>query len=130
MKSLRAATWIMIIAAVFFLGACSSGGGGTDSTSSITGDTGTLSLKLVDKTTQEYAAVYVTIKEVQVCMETGNSNGVDDDAECEWKTIETLDKTYNLLDLVNGVMETLGQENLEPGTYHPDAVDSGRYARW
>jgi hypothetical protein len=118
MKNLRAAIWIMIIAAVFFMSGCSGGGGGTDSTSSITGDTGTLSLKMVDKTTQEYAAVYVTIKEVQVCMETGNSDGVDDDAECEWKTIETLDKTYNLLDLVNGVMATLGQENIETGTYN------------
>ena len=114
MKNLRTATWIMIIAAVFFLSACSSGGGGTDSTSSITGDTGTLSLKLVDKTTQEYAAVYVTIKDVQVCMEIVEA----DDTECEWKTIETLNKTYNLLDLVNGVMETLGQENLESGTYN------------
>lgn len=113
MKISRQAIWIMIIAAAFFLGACSSGGGGG---SDGTGTTGTLSLNMVDKTTQEYAAVYVTIKEVQVCMETGDSG--DDDAECEWKTVETLNKTYNLLDLVNGVMAGLGQKELEPGIYN------------
>ena len=64
MKGLRAAAWMMMIAAAFFLGGCSGGGGGggsdslSDSSTSTSGDTGTLSLSMIDKTTQEYDAVF------------------------------------------------------------------------
>ena len=89
-----------------------SGGGGDDSTANISIDTGTLSIELTDASTDEYKAVYVTIKEVQV-----------HHADGEWETIgypgddEETGKTYNLLELVNGVAEQLVSEELEPGNF-------------
>jgi hypothetical protein len=114
MKRQIVAVWIFLMAAVFFLGACGGGSGG--GTSSSDDGTGTLRLSLVDAPGGSYQAVYVTIKEVQVCAAAQTEGDGDD--ECEWQTVGTPNETYNLLELVNGVMATLGQEDLPAGTYN------------
>ena len=76
------------------------------SSSSGTAAPGTLSLQMVDATTPDFKAIYVTIDRVDVHPEGG-----------DWTTVATPQKTYNLLELVNGVQETLGEEELAPGNY-------------
>jgi len=105
-----------IVMALFLLSVIGcSGGGGSDS------GTGTLSLSLTDATTDEYQAVYVTIKEVRVhkaaadTSEEEEENG--DENENGWQTILTPNKTYNLLELVNCTMTRLGDAELEAGHY-------------
>lgn len=68
---------------------------------------GTLSTSLTDASTHDYKAVYVTIAEVDVHPDRGGG----------WQTVASPNKTYNLLDLVNGVRETLGIADLDAGHY-------------
>jgi hypothetical protein len=77
------------------------GGGGSD------GGQGTLSTSLTDSSTDEYQAVYVTIARVEVHNDGGG----------KWQTVAEPNKTYNLLELVNGVRETLGITSLDAGHY-------------
>ena len=112
MKQMNVIKWIPLLLLLSFLTAC---GGGSDSASS--GNTGTLSLSMVDASDETFKAVYVSIEEVQVCYETGFVEG-DEDTACEWQTIATPNKTYNLLTLVNGVTAELGEAELEVGTYN------------
>jgi hypothetical protein len=81
-------------------------GGGGSSTSTATG---TLELGLTDASTGDYQAIYITIGEVQVKKQ--------NDAGSGWETILTPAQTYNLLELVNGVIATLGVGELEAGRY-------------
>lgn len=113
MKRQLVGAWIFLIAAVFFVGACGGGSGGGSSSND--SGTGTLAVNLVDAPGSN-KAVYVTIKEVQVCAAAPSEGDGDDD--CEWLTVGTPEKTYNLLELVNGAMEELGQEDLSAGTYN------------
>jgi len=76
------------------------------SSSSGSAEPGTLSLQMVDATTPDFKAIYVTIDRVDVHLEGG-----------DWTTVASPQKTYNLLELVNGVQETLGEEELAPGNY-------------
>ncbi len=92
---------IAVVLALFILYGCNS--------SSSSGTTGTLSLGLTDAASTDYRAIYVTIDEVQV------HRGGDDDGI--WQVVATPDKTYNLLELVNGVIEQLGISPLESGLY-------------
>ncbi len=78
--------------------ACSSGG-----------DTGRLSMSLIDKPSDDYDAVYVTIKEIAV-----HAAG---QTESTWKTVLEPNKTIDLLALANGVREQLGIVSLDAGRY-------------
>jgi hypothetical protein len=90
----------IIAFSIIFLTACSGGGdGGAPST-------GTVSVALTDATTTDFKAIYITIEEVAVHKDGGG-----------WKVISTPSKTYNLLELVNGVREELGLATLATGHY-------------
>ena len=95
--------WVQIFTSgLMFLTAC---GGGGDSGSS--GSTGTLSVNLTDASTIEYQAIYITIQQVAVHKDGGGG----------WDVISSPNKTYNLLDLVNGVREELALATLTSGHY-------------
>ncbi len=103
MKALRSWIWIVSSLFIFMFVACGGSGSGGSSSS----NTGTLSLSLSDATTDEYNAVYVTIEEVQV----------HKDEDSHWQVVASPYTTYNLLELVNGVRESLGITDLETGHY-------------
>lgn len=98
---MKSKIWIQILTlGLMILAAC---GGGGDSGSS----TGTLQLSLTDSTTTKYQAIYVTIRQVEVHKDGGVG----------WQVISNPNKTYNLLELVNGVREELALVNLASGHY-------------
>lgn len=109
MKKFEIKKLIYLAVIIFVFSACT----GDDSDSSKTeinvNKTGTLSLFLTDAFTEEYKAVYLTIKEVQV--HSGNEENEG------WVVTATPDATYNLLKLVNGIIEQLGIRELEAGHY-------------
>jgi len=104
MKGSRLWLWVVLslfIPALTLFSGCGSsssdGGGGT----------GTVSLNLTDATINGVQAVYITIEKVSVHKdETGG-----------WEVIAEPNRTYNLLELVNGVREELGIAVLETGHY-------------
>ena len=102
--------FIFFILCVFFFASCSGGGSGDGGSV----DTGTVSLNLMDLPNDEYKAVYVNISEVQV-HKAGTTDNNDGDGS--WLTVGSPNKIYNLLELVNGVMESLGTKELEAGKY-------------
>lgn len=121
MKDKKAAPLMILVILIFFLWACGGGGSSGSATSSTSsGSPGSLSLTMVDAPGGTYQAVYVTIKEVQVCMRTmvPCDEDDDDDCGCRWKTVATLNQTFNLLELVNGVVAALGTTDLAAGTYN------------
>ena len=117
MKALKLSAWIILSLSILIFTAC--GGGG----SSGGGETGTVSVGLTDSSTGKYLAIYVTIDEVQVNKKDSSSNG-----NSGWKTVATPMKTYNLLKLVNGVTEILGEDELEAGTYQQIRMIIGKTA--
>lgn len=71
-----------------------------------------LSVGLTDAPNEDYSAVYVTIDSVQVHL--------IPEAEEEdpgWVEVAAPQRTYNLLDLTDGVVEGLGIGPLQPGNY-------------
>ncbi|TET87004.1 MAG: DUF4382 domain-containing protein [Desulfobacteraceae bacterium] len=100
MKVLKLSFWTISFLFILTLAACSGGG------SSSGGGTGTLDIALSDATIDGCQAVYVTIAEVQVHKDGGS-----------WEVVASPEKTYSLLDLVNGVRERLGLSELEAGNY-------------
>ena len=117
MKFVKQCGILVLFLTTTFLFACSGGGGSSG------GETGTLSMALTDSSTGKYLAIYVTIDEVQVNKKDSTSNG-----NSGWKTVATPMKTYNLLKLVNGVTEILGEDELEAGTYHQIRLIIGKTA--
>jgi len=94
----------LLVGGVF--AACGGGGGG-GSGSSVSAGQGTLATSLTDASSDAYRAIYVTIAEVQVHPDSGGG----------WQIVASPNKTYNLLDLVNGVRESLGIATLDAGHY-------------
>ncbi len=90
---------LLCILTGLLLAACGGGGSGVGQ--------GTLSTSLTDSSTDEYQAVYVTISRVEV----------HHDGDGTWEAVASPNKTYNLLELVNGVRETLGITSLDAGHY-------------
>ena len=88
LRSIILITSLFCISAV--LVACGGSGGGSSSGSG-TGNTGSLALSLQDAPSEDYNAVYVTIKEIRV-----HIGGSEDDQN--WELVASPDKTYNLLD--------------------------------
>jgi hypothetical protein len=108
MKKLHLWNWLFFSSLLLILIGC--GGSGSGGSTSPSEGTGTLSLSLTDATTNEYKAAYVTIEEVQVHMSGG-------DPENGWQVVATPNKTFNLLELVNGIKENLGITDLATGHY-------------
>ena len=100
-KLLNLISYILILLLTIPLISCSSGGDG---------GTGTLGIALTDNP-GDYDHVFVTIKEVQV------KQGLDDE-ESGWLPAFTVNKTFDLLELQNGVIADLGLTELEAGKYN------------
>jgi hypothetical protein len=105
MKSKKLFTLCCLVSSVFFLFSCGGGGSGS-------GDTGTLSLGLTDAATDNFQAIYVTISEIKV-----HRSEAAGGEESGWITVASPGKTFNLMDLMNGVIEPLGAAPLDVGTY-------------
>jgi hypothetical protein len=101
MNSLVSKTKALALAAVLLAGwaACNVGSSGT----------GQLSLSLTDKPSDDYKAVYVTIKDIAVHKA--------DDAEDSWTVVAEVNRTVNLLELANGVREQMALIDLPSGHY-------------
>ena len=99
----RSGTFLLVFTLIAMVG-CNGG--------SPTEGTGTLSLALTDSSCSGFKAIYVTIDEVQVKINNNSPNG-----NGGWYSIAKPMKTYNLLKLVNGISEVLGENELEAGTY-------------
>ena len=109
MKTNRKSLTAFLMMLLFLLFTGCSGGSGSGSIES--GGTGTLSLWLTDATTLEYRAVYVTIDRVDVHL------GGNEHSPNRWKTVAQPKTTYNLLELVNGLLAHLSLTDLEAGLY-------------
>lgn len=116
-RSLAALAMLCLVGV--FIG-CGSGGGGSEGGSNVgSGGTGALALSLTDAPNVEYEAVYVTIDRVEVHLGGNEANPNN------WRTITPpepevngfVKKTYNLLELTNGVLEELGMTELPAGLY-------------
>jgi hypothetical protein len=119
MKVLKLSACIILSLSILIFTACSGGGGSSSDGVGL----GTVSFGLTDSTTDKYLAVYVTIDEVQVNINDSLSNG-----NSGWEPVATPKKTYNLLKLVNGVTEILGEDKLEAGTYRQIRLIIGKTA--
>jgi hypothetical protein len=103
-----------VIAAIS-LAACGGGGGGDSAAPAPTpvATTGTLSVALTDAPACGFDAVNVTVNKVRV-----STSATAGDLDAGWADI-TLNpaKKINLLNLTNGLLESLGQTSLAPGHY-------------
>jgi hypothetical protein len=89
------------------------GGGGGSGSPTTTASTGTLSVALTDAPACGFDAVNVTVNKVRV-----NASANASDTDAGWTDI-TLNpaRKINLLNLTNGVLDTLGQTPLPAGHY-------------
>lgn len=90
---------VMLLAGLFFITSC-----GTDSDPAM----GTMEVRMYDAPIDSADEVNVSVQRVEV-NRTGSADG--------WSVISEPNTTYNLLDLVNGAYEVLGDTTLETGTY-------------
>jgi hypothetical protein len=103
------------IIAAASLTACGGGGGGSSSsTPTPVATAGTLSVSMTDAPACGFDAVNVTVNKVRV-----NTSSTASDTDAGWTDI-TLSpaKKINLLNLTNGVLESLGQTSLPAGHYN------------
>jgi len=121
MKSLKFVLCLIIgVGLVFAAGCDDSSSSGSDSSSSTS--TGTLSVYMTDAPANSLEAVYVTIDEVAVHKaeeEVSDDNGGQGSRgeDGDWQVVASPQKTFNLLELVNGAMAELGTSELEAGHY-------------
>lgn len=94
----------------------SCGGNSSDLSGDSSGGTGVLELGLTDASA-DYQAVYITVASVDVKMKSEEDAGDGTEEESGWVTVVTPGKTYNLLELMNGVITPLGAGELEVGQY-------------
>jgi hypothetical protein len=133
--------YILAMLSVFALMLWSCGGGGGSGSASVQSNNGKLTISFTDKASDSYQAVYVTIDEVQVHPGDVDGDGEQDQegdmdgdgiGDSNWISFLVPRKTYNLLELVNGVMEELGTADLDSGLYTQirlllgDDPDAGR----
>jgi hypothetical protein len=91
--------------------ACGGGGGGSATTPTAT--MGTLGVSMTDAPACGFDAVNVTVNKVRV-----NQSATASDTDSGWTDITlSPSKKINLLNLTNGVLESLGQATLAPGHY-------------
>jgi hypothetical protein len=95
------------------LAACGGGGGSSGGATSPTATAGTLSVAMTDAPACGFDAVNVTVSKVRV-----NASASAGEGDAGWTDI-TLSpaRKINLLNLTNGVLETLGQTTLPAGHY-------------
>ncbi len=93
--------------------ACGGGGGGSTPAPTPTATMGTLAVSMTDAPACGFDAVNVTVNKVRV-----HQSSTASDTDAGWTDI-TLSpaKKINLLNLTNGVLESLGQTSLAPGRY-------------
>ena len=108
MKLSKRMVLLLAFTVAVFGTSCSGGGGGAGG-----GGQGTLNLGLIDASTHDFRAVFVTIDAVEVHLG-GNENNPN-----RWRqtAMPVSPLTVNLLDLVNGVREDLGLVNLTAHRY-------------
>jgi hypothetical protein len=123
MKLPKWSAWVVAGMFIFALAACDGGGStslGPDSLDAPTEDTtGTLLLSLTDAPKYGcYEHVYITVEEVWVHVSDDGNGEVSDDGnvEASW-TVMPVQQTYDLKNLVNGVLSQLGIVTLPPGHY-------------
>jgi hypothetical protein len=99
--------------AAISLVACGGGGGGSGSSTTPTATAGTLTVALTDAPACGFDAVNVTVNKVRV-----NTSASASDTDAGWTDI-TLNpaRKINLLNLTNGVLDSLGQTALPAGHY-------------
>jgi len=100
--------WTVLILSLM-LASC--GGGSSGPPDETPGGAGTLEVSLTDAFNGGYQAIYITIAEVQV-----KKQGLDE-GEAGWETLVEPGATYNLMELANGVLVSLGVGELEAGQY-------------
>lgn len=104
---MKSKIWVQIFSiSLMFLTACG-GGGESGSSGSSSGSTGTINVNLTDASTTDYKAIYITVQQLAVHKDDGGG----------WEVISSPNKTYNLLELVNGVREELALATLATGHY-------------
>jgi hypothetical protein len=93
------------------------GASGADATDTLTEtSTGTLLLSLTDAPKYGcYEHVYITVEEVHIHV-SDEGDGEDGDGDAGW-TVMPVQQTYDLKELVNGVLAQLGVVTLSPGHY-------------
>lgn len=119
MKSVKFLLFLIIGVGLAFASGCDDSSSSGSSTSA---GTGTLSVHMTDAPANSLDAVYVTIDEVAVHKaedDESDDNGRQESREDDgsWEVVASPQKTFNLLELVNGAMAELGTSELEAGHY-------------
>ncbi|QOL50081.1 DUF4382 domain-containing protein [Massilia litorea] len=112
--SLRTPLLLGSIVAAATLSACGGGGGGGTPAAAPVATMGTLNVAMTDAPACGFDAVNVTVVKVRV-----NKSSTAGETDSGWTDITLASpKKVNLLNLTNGVLETLGQTSLEAGQYN------------